>query len=121
MVGGSRKAVGRPALRAAGFGGGRAPRARVALRVAYEDAEGEVFVSTHDVSETGALLIFPDPPRPGGPARLLLELPGHPVLLRLPGTVVRSSETPRGFAVAFDPEALSTSTRAALRDFVARA
>lgn len=104
-----------------GSEGGRAPRARVALRVAYEDPEREVFVNTHDLSETGALLVSPDPPPPGSWARLLLELPGHSALLRLHGTVVRWSDRPRGFAVAFDRDALPTATRTALRDFVTHA
>jgi PilZ domain len=99
--------------------GPRAPRARVRLEAAYEDAERQVFVATGDLSESGAWLLAPDPPETGLPARLTLELPGVTELLRLRGLVVRRrSEAPAGFAVRFDPDSTSSRSRLVLRRFV---
>jgi hypothetical protein len=97
----------------------RAPRARVRLEAAYEDAERQVFLATGDLSESGAWLVAPDPPQPGRPARITLELPGVSELLRLRGLVVRCrSEAPAGFAIRFDPESTPSRSRQVLRRFV---
>lgn len=94
-----------------------APRRRVKLDVAYEDPYRQIFVAARDVSETGIFLLSPDPPpAPGVPARVMLELPGHPVLLRLRGTVARWEEG-TGFALRFDPERTGDDARRVLRRF----
>ena len=96
-----------------------ARRARVQLEAAYEDPERQVFLTTGDLSESGAWLLAPDPPAPGNAARLTLELPGEAAFLRVRGTVVRRcAEQPAGFALRFDPEGTRPEARAALRHFV---
>jgi len=96
-----------------------ARRARVQLEAAYEDPERQVFLTTGDLSESGAWLLAPDPPAPGNAARLTLELPGETAFLRVRGTVVRRrAEQPAGFALRFDPEGTRPEARAALRRFV---
>jgi len=78
-------------------------RVPVRLEVAYEDASGAVFLRALDLSAGGVWLRAPAPPPPGAPARLVLEIPGEPALLRLRGRVVRGRRAPEaGFAVAFD-------------------
>jgi len=94
----------------------RAPRRPVRLEAAYEDPERQVFLPTRDLSETGVFLLERDPPPPGRWARVLLEVPGHPALLRLDGRVARR-EQGTGFAVAFDPERTPEEARRALRSF----
>ena len=97
-----------------------ARRARVQIEAAYEDPERQVFLTTGDLSESGAWLLAPDPPAPGSAARLTLELPGEAAFLRVRGTVVRRrAEPPSGFALHFDPEGTRPEARAALRRFVA--
>ena len=96
-----------------------ARRARVQLEAAYEDPERQVFLTTGDLSESGAWLLAPDPPAPGNAARLTLELPGEAAFLRVRGTVVRRrAEQPAGFALRFDAEGTRPEARAALRRFV---
>jgi hypothetical protein len=91
----------------------------VQLEAAYEDPERQVFLTTGDISESGAWLLAPDPPAPGNAARLTLELPGEDAFLRVRGTVVRRrAEQPAGFALRFDPEGTRPEARAALRRFV---
>lgn len=98
-----------------------ARRVRTRIEVAYEDADRQVFLSTADLSEGGAFLLAPDPPAPGVTARVVFELPGHPVLLRLPVVVARREEAPRsGFAVRFQTPGLAEPTRRALRRYVER-
>jgi len=94
----------------------RAPRRAVRIEAAYEDPERQVFLPPRDLSETGVFLLEKDPPPPGRWARVLLDLPGHPALLRLDGRVARREEG-RGFALAFDPEHTPEEVRSALRRF----
>lgn len=96
-----------------------APRARVRLEAAYEDALRQVFLVTADVSEGGVFLLMPEPPPVGQAGQITLELPTSPAILRLRGTVVRRrSDTPAGFALAFDPGATPESTRRSLQRFI---
>ena len=100
----------------------RAARVRARADAGYEDSERQVFLPVHDVSERGIFLLAEDPPSPGSPVRVLLELPGQAELLRLPGVVARMQDaSPRGFAVEFDDRSISAGTRGALRRFVERA
>jgi hypothetical protein len=97
-----------------------APRARVRLEAAYEDAVRQVFLVTSDLSEGGAFLLTPEPPPVGLSGQITLELPTGPAILRLRGTVVRRRfESPAGFALAFDPGATPDSTRRSLQEFIA--
>jgi hypothetical protein len=99
----------------------RARRVAARLEAGYEDAERQVFLPCRDLSECGAFLVAPDPPPAGRPAKILLELPGSPGLLRLRGIVVRiQHEAPRGFAIEFDPVSLSETARSALRLFTGK-
>lgn len=99
----------------------RARRVSARLEAGYEDAERQVFLPCRDLSECGAFLLAPDLPPAGRPAQVLLEVPGSPELLRLRGIVVRTQqESPRGFAIEFDPGSLSESARTALRRFLGR-
>jgi len=98
------------------------PRARIRLEAAYEDADRQVFLSTRDISEEGIYLYAPDPPEVGSAAKLVLDLPGHPEILRVSGWVSRRDlgETP-GFAVHFHHEGRgqgARNPREALRRFV---
>ena len=96
-----------------------APRARVRLEAAYEDALRQVFLVTTDLSEGGVFLLTPEPPPIGFAGQITLELPTSPALLRLRGTVVRRrADAPAGFALAFDPRATSESTRRSLKRFI---
>ena len=100
----------------------RAARVLARADAGYEDSERQVFLPVHDVSERGIFLLAEDPPSPGRPVRVLLELPGQAELLRLPGVVSRMQDAaPRGFAVEFDDRAISEGARGALRRFVERA
>jgi hypothetical protein len=93
-----------------------APRVVARIEAAYEDAERQLFLTSRDVSESGIFLVAPDPPAPGGSARLTLELPGCAELLRVRGVVTRSQRAePSGFAVRFDASSFSDVTRASLR------
>jgi len=94
----------------------RAPRVPVRLEAAYEDPERQVFLTSRDLSEGGIYLLSEDPPKPGVAARVLLELPSHPAILRLPGVVARR-DPGSGFALSFDPERVPAESREALRDF----
>ena len=96
-----------------------APRARVRLEAAYEDALRQVFLVTSDLSEGGAYLLTPEPPPVGLSGQITLELPTGPAILRLRGTVVRRrADDPPGFALAFDPRATPESTRRSLKRFI---
>ena len=96
-----------------------APRARVRLEAAYEDALRQVFLVTADLSEGGAFLLTPEPPPVGLAGQITLELPTSPAILRLRGTVVRRrDDAPAGFALAFDPRATPESTRRSLQRFI---
>jgi hypothetical protein len=96
-----------------------APRARVRLEAAYEDALRQVFLVTADLSEGGVFLLMPEPPPVGLPGQITLELPTSPVILRLRGTVVRRrADAPAGFALAFDPGATPEATRRTLKRFI---
>jgi hypothetical protein len=96
-----------------------APRARVRLEAAYEDALRQVFLVTSDLSEGGAFLLTPEPPPVGLSGQITLELPTGPAILRLRGTVVRRrADAPAGFALAFDPRANPESTRRSLQRFI---
>jgi hypothetical protein len=86
----------------------------VRLEVAYEDASRQVFLATRDVSATGLYLHAEDPPEPGVEARVVLEIPGHAAILRLPGLVVRR-EPGLGFAMQLDEEKLPDDWAGALR------
>jgi hypothetical protein len=89
--------------------------------VAYEDVERQVFLPTHDLSESGVFLVAPDLPPVGSPAQVTVELPSESEILRLRGSVVRRRETdPCGFAVRFDPEATPVASRQILRRFATR-
>ena len=100
----------------------RRPRATIRLEAAYEDAQGQVFLRTRDVSEEGIYLYAPDPPEVGAPARLVLDLPGQSEILRLNGRVARRDAGPEsGFLVKFDHgdhEESASSSRRVLRRFV---
>lgn len=107
--------------RDSGPGRRRSPRVHTRLGIAYEDAKRQVFVTMSDLSETGAFLVAPDPPDAGIPARLVFELPGHAVILRVPVVVARRETSPRvGFAVCFDAPSLPETAREALRHYVQR-
>jgi len=96
-----------------------APRARVRLEAAYEDALRQVFLVTCDLSEGGVFLLTPEPPPVGLSGQITLELPTGPAILRLRGTVVRRrADAPAGFALAFDPRATPESTRRSLQRFI---
>jgi hypothetical protein len=97
----------------------RAPRVAIRLEAGYEDADRQVFLATRDLSEGGVYLLAADPPEVGAPARVLLELPGQPALLRLDGVVARR-EPGAGFALRFHPDRLPAEVRRALRDAVAQ-
>lgn len=110
-----------PALSAERVERRRAQRTRARLDTAYEDRERQVFLRTADVSEEGVFLLAADPPPLGAPAKLCIEVPGHPALVRVSGVVARRQlEEPRGFVVVFDVGAGAQEARAALRHFVAR-
>ena len=94
------------------------PRASLRLEAAYEDEDRQIFLSARDLSEGGVYLEARDPPLRGQRARITLELPGRPQILRLTGAVVRR-DPERGFALSFDPEAVPHAIREQLRDFVA--
>ena len=94
----------------------RAPRVQLRLEAAYEEPGRQIFLMTRDVSESGIYLLADEPPDPGVSARVLLELPGHPALLRLRGVVARR-EPGTGFAVAFDPDEMPPQAVSTLRDF----
>jgi len=99
----------------------RAPRVRARIEAGYEDPERQVFLPTHDLSETGVFLLSEDAPPVGSRAQVVLELPGNEAFLRLSGTVSRTQEgPPAGFAVQFDESARGEDARAALRAFIAR-
>lgn len=107
----------RPGPALIGSGRRARPRVPVRLEVAYEDAGGAVFLRALDLSVGGVWLRTRMPPAVGAPARLVLELPGEPALLRLRGRVVRVRRGPEaGFAVAFD----DAGTCGELERFVAR-
>lgn len=91
-------------------------RVPVRLEAGYEDPDRQVFLCTRDLSEGGVFLLAQDPPPEGTAARLLLELPRHPAILRLPGVVARR-EPGAGFALAFDRDRMAPEARAALREF----
>lgn len=93
-----------------------APRIAVRLEVAYEDASRQIFLATRDVSITGLYLHADDPPEAGVEVRVVLEVPGHPAMLRLPGQVVRR-DPGQGFAVRLDLEKLPEDWPDALRAF----
>jgi len=96
-----------------------APRARVRLDAAYEDALRQVFLVTSDLSEGGVFMLTPEPPPVGLSGQITLELPTGPAILRLRGTVVRRrADAPAGFALAFDLRATTESTRRSLQRFV---
>ena len=93
-----------------------APRVSARIEAAYEDAHRQLFLTSRDLSESGIFLVAPDPPDPGGSARLTLELPGCAELLRVQGVVARSQRSePAGFAVRFDASSFSDVARAGLR------
>ena len=94
----------------------RAPRIPVRLEAAYEDPARQIFLPTRDLSELGVYLVAEEAPEEGVAARLTLELPGEPAMLRLDGVVARR-EPGQGFALAFEAGSMATDTRAALRAF----
>ena len=97
----------------------RGRRAHVRLEAAYEDANAQVFIRTYDISEYGAFLLTAHPPEPGVSASLVVELPGHPAILRLRGIVRRRRlGAEPGFGFEFDRRPLSAQVRASLRRFV---
>jgi len=108
-----------PTRQAVGGNRRRATRAPIRLEAAYEDADRQVFLTTSDISELGIYLLSPELPPVGEAARVTLELPGNPALLRLSGTVVRQhTSEPTGFALQFDPDALSEKLRSHVRHYV---
>ena len=116
MVDPTRQAVERPAPRP---NRRAAPRARVRIEAAYEDALRQVFLVTADLSEGGVFLLTPEPPPVGLTGQITFELPSGPAILRLRGTVVRRrSDAPAGFALAFDSRATAESTRRSLQRFI---
>jgi len=89
------------------------------LEVGYEDRDRQLFLPTADLSESGVFLLAPDAPPVGAPVRVLLELPGSQMLLRLSGSVVRQcSQQPPGFAIRFDRRQLAERDRDALRGYL---
>jgi hypothetical protein len=94
----------------------RAPRVPVRLEAAYEDPTRQIFLATRDLSELGAYLVAEEAPQEGVAARLTLELPGEPAMLRLDGVVARR-EPGQGFALAFEAGSMEQATRVALRAF----
>lgn len=102
--------------------GGPQPEQRQAARVplhveaSYEDRERQVFLATRDLSEAGIYLVAEDPPETGVPARVMLELPGHRVLLRIDGVVARR-DPKQGFALSFDRDMMGERTRESVREF----
>ncbi len=93
-----------------------APRILARIEAAYEDAQRQLFLTSRDLSESGIFLVAPDPPEPGGSARLTLALPGCEELLRVRGVVARSQRAePAGFAVHFDASSFSDVARTSLR------
>lgn len=97
----------------------RAPRVPVRLEAAYEDPARQVFLATRDLSELGVYLEADEAPEEGVTARVTLELPGEPAMLRLEGVVARR-EPGRGFALAFETGSMAPDTRSALRAFTHR-
>jgi hypothetical protein len=94
-------------------------RARASLEASYEDASGQVFLRTGDLSLAGVFLRARHLPPIGSPARVLLEIPGDPAIHRFSGVVVRHQDPPeQGFAVAFRPPDLPGGTRDALERFL---
>lgn len=98
----------------------RAPRVPLRLEAAYEDPARQVFLTTRDLSESGIYLLADEPPPEGVAARVLLELPGQPAILRLHGKVARR-EPGRGFAVAFDGQGMAQQAVSSLRAFTRQA
>lgn len=94
----------------------RARRIPVRLEAAYEDPARQIFLATRDLSELGVYLVADEAPEEGVAARMTLELPGEPAILRLDGVVVRR-EPGRGFALAFETGSMTARTRSALRAF----
>ena len=98
------------------------PRLPIRVEAAYEDAERQVFLETRDISEEGIYLFSPDPPDVGCTARLVLDLPGSPEMLRLSGRVLRRDLGARsGFVVLFqhgEQDPVAAKTRKVLRDLV---
>ena len=94
----------------------RAPRIPVRLEAAYEDPARQIFLATRDLSELGVYLMADEAPDEGIAARVTLELPGEPAMLRLDGVVTRR-EPGQGFALAFEAGSMAAATRAALRAF----
>lgn len=98
------------------------PRAKIRVEAGYEDRDRQVFLVTRDVSEEGIYLFAPDPPEVGSPAKLVLELPGHPEILRINGWVARrEGGAESGFAVRFDHDDAGrgpSGVRKALRRFI---
>ena len=86
------------------------------LEAAYEDPARQIFLATRDLSELGVYLVAEEAPEEGVAARLTLELPGEPAMLRLDGVVARR-EPGQGFALAFEAGSMAAATRAALRAF----
>lgn len=99
------------------------PRAAIRFEAAYEDSDRQFFLQTRDISEQAVYLFAPDPPPVGAVARIVLELPGQPELLRLRGSVTRrETGAEPGFVVVFDHqehERGESGVRKALRRFVA--
>jgi len=97
-------------------------RAPIRVEAAYEDAERQVFLETRDISEDGVYLFAPDPPEVGRAAKLVLDLPGNPEMLRLTGWVSRRDIGSRsGFVVLFqhaDQDGSAAKVRKLLRDLV---
>jgi hypothetical protein len=94
----------------------RAPRIPVRLEAAYEDPARQIFLATRDLSELGVYLMADEAPEEGVAARVTLELPGEPAMLRLDGVVARR-DPGLGFALAFETGSMAPSTRSALRAF----
>lgn len=92
------------------------PRVPLRLEAAYEDPAHQVFLTTRDLSESGVYLLAAEPPLEGVAAQVLLELPGHPAILRLHGVVARREEG-LGFAVVFDREGMPRQASSTLREF----
>ena len=95
------------------------PRSPARIEAAYEDVDRQFFLQVLDLSEGGVFLSAPEPPPTGIQARVTLELPGYPAILRLDGTVVRRRLGGEpGFAIQFDSRSLSPEARTALRFFL---
>jgi hypothetical protein len=88
----------------------------VRLEAAYEDPVRQIFLATRDLSELGVYLVAEEAPDEGVAARVTLELPGQPALLRVDGVVARR-EPGQGFALAFEAGRMGETTREALRAF----